>query len=102
MGVQVGDLMPALKARFQDANRNTGAQALMLLATLAKAMGKPIARQARPLLAPAVKCICDSKHQVSAFVVGFCQHALLAQPQLSVLQSGCKWLVCARCRSQPC
>jgi hypothetical protein len=66
--LQVGDLMTALKARFQDANRNTGAQALMLLATLAKAMGRPIAREARPLLGPAVKCICDSKNNVSALL----------------------------------
>lgn len=61
---QVGDLMPALKARFQDANRNLGAQTLLLLASLAKAMGKPIAREARPILGPGVKCICDSKPQV--------------------------------------
>lgn len=61
---QVGDLMPALKARFQDANRNLGAQTLLLLASLAKAMGRPIAREARPILGPGVKCICDSKPQV--------------------------------------
>jgi hypothetical protein len=63
--LQVGDLMPAIKARFQDANRNLGAQALLLLASLARAMGRPIAREARPVLGPAVKCICDSKTQVS-------------------------------------
>jgi hypothetical protein len=65
--------MPALKGRFQDANRNLGAQALQLLASLAKAMGRPIAREARPVLGPAVKCICDSKNVVgtdSAFRCG--------------------------------
>lgn len=65
MFAQVGDLMPALKARFQDANRNLGAQALLLLASLARAMGRPIAREARPILGPAVKCMCDAKTQVS-------------------------------------
>lgn len=64
--LQVGDLMPALKGRFQDANRNLGAQALLVVASLARAMGRPIAREARPVLGPAVKCICDSKHNVSA------------------------------------
>lgn len=62
--VQVGDLMSALKPRFQDANRNLGAQTLLLVASLAKAMGRPIAREARPILGPAIKCICDSKTQV--------------------------------------
>lgn len=57
--------MPALKGRFQDANRNLGAQALLLMASLAKAMGRPVAREARPVLGPAVKCICDSKNVVS-------------------------------------
>lgn len=61
--------MPALKARFQDANRNLGAQALLLVASLARAMGRPIAREARPVLGPAVKCICDSKNFVSQHTV---------------------------------
>lgn len=69
MPLQVGDLMPAIKARFQDANRNLGAQALLLVASLARAMGRPIAREARPVLGPAVKCICDSKNFVSKHTV---------------------------------
>lgn len=63
--LQVGDLIPALKGRLADTNKNTVAQALTLLAALAKAMGRPFAREARPILGNAVKCICDSKPYVS-------------------------------------
>jgi hypothetical protein len=62
-------LLPALKNRFGDTNRNLGAQALLLLASLAKAMGKPIAREARPILGNAVACLCDSKNNVSRLVL---------------------------------
>lgn len=65
MCLQVGDLMPALKGRMADSNKNLIAQALSLLAKLAKAMGRAIAREARPVLGPALRCICDSKANVS-------------------------------------
>jgi hypothetical protein len=56
--------MPALKGRFTDTNKNLAAQALGVLASVARAMGRPIAREARPILGPAVRCICDSKANV--------------------------------------
>ncbi|WIA20537.1 hypothetical protein OEZ85_004931 [Tetradesmus obliquus] len=91
----VGDLMPALKGRFNDSNKNLIALALTLLpccccrrccccccsnknlialaltllAKLAKAMGRGIAREARPVLGPALRCLCDSKPFVRAAVV---------------------------------
>lgn len=58
--------MPALKGRLSDSNKNLIAQALSVLGKLASAMGRAIAREARPVLAPAVRCICDSKANVSA------------------------------------
>lgn len=58
--------MPALKGRLSDSNKNLVAQTLSLLGKLAKAMGRAIAREARPVLGPAVRCICDSKHTVGS------------------------------------
>ncbi|GFH15735.1 protein MOR1, partial [Haematococcus lacustris] len=58
---QVGDLIAGLKPRMTDSNKNLGVQALGLLASLAKAMGKPIDRAARALLAPALKNLSDNK-----------------------------------------
>jgi hypothetical protein len=75
---QVGDLMPALKGRFTDTNKNLAAQALTVLAALARAMGRPIAREARPILSPAIKCICDSKSYVRVCTT-------------AVLQGHCVW-----------
>ncbi|KAF6262791.1 armadillo-type protein [Scenedesmus sp. NREL 46B-D3] len=65
----VGDLMPALKGRFNDSNKNLIAVALSLLAKLARAMGRAIVREARPVLGPALRCLCDSKSFVRAAVV---------------------------------
>jgi hypothetical protein len=62
---QIGDLMPALKGRFNDSNKNLIALALSLLAKLAKAMGRAIVREARPVMGPALRCLCDSKPFVS-------------------------------------
>ena len=96
--------MPALKARFQDANRNTGAQALLLLASLARAMGRPIVREARPILGPAVKCLCDSKPNVSwvfghALGLGWVgvswpQGQLARQPIIFVKKRQCRTDLC--------
>jgi cytoskeleton-associated protein 5 len=47
-----------------DSNKNLTAQALQLLARLARAMGKPIDRAAHSLLEPALKNISDQKAQV--------------------------------------
>jgi cytoskeleton-associated protein 5 len=62
--LQVGDLMPALKQRMTDSNKNLVIQALQLLGKLAKAMGRPIAREARGVLGPAIKCLTDPKPMV--------------------------------------
>jgi cytoskeleton-associated protein 5 len=56
--------MSALKARMTDSNKNLVSQALILLGKLARAMGKPIDRQARMLLTPALKNISDNKSTV--------------------------------------
>lgn len=61
---QVGDLFSALKGRMADSNKNLTAQALILLGKVAKAMGKPIDRTARPLLGPALKNLSDNKANV--------------------------------------
>jgi cytoskeleton-associated protein 5 len=62
--MQVGELVQCLKLRMNDSNKNLVCQALGLVAKLARAMGKPLERQARPLLAPAIKNLSDQKAQV--------------------------------------
>lgn len=51
-----------------DTNKNLVVKALQLLGKLAKAMGKPIDRQARSLLGPALKNLSDNKPNVRAAV----------------------------------
>jgi hypothetical protein len=63
-------MMPALKGRLTDSNKNLVAQTLSLIGKLAKAMGRAINREARPVLGPALRCICDSKPNVSRLVAG--------------------------------
>jgi cytoskeleton-associated protein 5 len=65
---QTGELLPELKKRLADSNKNLVVQALGLLARLARAMGRAIDRQGRPLLGPAVKNITDQKQTVRAAV----------------------------------
>jgi hypothetical protein len=62
--------MPALKGRFNDSNKNLIALALQLLAKLAKAMGRAIVRESRPVMGPALRCLCDSKSFVSGTALG--------------------------------
>lgn len=62
--MQTGELLPELKKRLADSNKNLTTQALMLLARIAKAMGRAIDRQGRPLLVPAIKNITDQKQTV--------------------------------------
>ncbi|GLC42611.1 hypothetical protein PLESTB_001118900 [Pleodorina starrii] len=65
---QTGDLLPELKKRMADSNKNLTTQALTVLGRVAKAMGRAIDRQGRPLLAPAVKNITDQKQTVRSAV----------------------------------
>ncbi|KAK9814323.1 hypothetical protein WJX72_004049 [[Myrmecia] bisecta] len=60
----LGDLMPALKGRMNDSNRNITARTLLLLGELAKAMGPAFDRFGRPVLASALTGLSDSKSQV--------------------------------------
>ncbi len=53
--------------RLGDSNRNLAARALLLLAELGAAMGPPIERVARPVLAPALACLSDKKKQVPSY-----------------------------------
>ncbi|GIL58886.1 hypothetical protein Vafri_13702 [Volvox africanus] len=65
---QTGDLLPELKKRMADSNKNLTTQALTVLGRIAKAMGRAIDRQGRPLLAPAIKNITDQKQTVRSAV----------------------------------
>lgn len=62
--IQVGDLLSSLKQRMSDSNKNLVCQALQLAAKVARAMGRPIDRMGRPMLAPALRNISDQKAQV--------------------------------------
>lgn len=63
--------MGALKQRLADSNKNLQAQALGLVARLARATGRAIDRCARPLLGPALRNLSDNKATVGAVCV-FC------------------------------
>ncbi|GIL97467.1 hypothetical protein Vretimale_3111 [Volvox reticuliferus] len=65
---QTGDLLPELKKRMADSNKNLTTQALTVLGRIAKAMGRAIDRQGRPLLTPAIKNITDQKQTVRSAV----------------------------------
>uniref|UniRef100_A0A061RZH6 Cytoskeleton-associated protein 5 n=1 Tax=Tetraselmis sp. GSL018 TaxID=582737 RepID=A0A061RZH6_9CHLO len=71
IGPNVGDLLPALKQRLTDSNRNLAAGALHTLAAVCKAMGPAFERQGRAVLDGAVRCLGDNKKQVRDAVLGF-------------------------------
>jgi cytoskeleton-associated protein 5 len=52
---QTGDLLPALRARLGDANKNLVIQALQALGVLATAMGKPIGKEYKAILPSILK-----------------------------------------------
>ncbi|KAL3133794.1 hypothetical protein ABBQ32_008271 [Trebouxia sp. C0010 RCD-2024] len=81
----VGDLMPALKGRMSDTNRNLTAKTLLLLGELAKAMGPAFEGVGRPLLSTAVGNISDSKSQVRTAIVGMLDAWISAVPLEKVL-----------------
>lgn len=64
-----GELMPALKARIGDSNKNLAVLAMQVFAKICKAMGKPIDRHGRPVLSASVKNIGDAKPNVRSAVV---------------------------------
>jgi cytoskeleton-associated protein 5 len=65
----LAELAPVLRQRFADTNRNLAAQALQALGRVARAAGRAGARDLRPALAPALRCLADAKPQVRAAVV---------------------------------
>lgn len=65
----VGDLFPALKGRLSDANKNLIAQAIKVFSKLAIAMGKPIERQGKNVLEPALLSLSDAKPVVRGAVI---------------------------------
>ena len=54
---------PAPQGRMTDSNRNLAAKVLVLLGDIARAMGPPFDRAARPVLFPAVANLSDNKKQ---------------------------------------
>ncbi|KAL6766815.1 TOG1 [Auxenochlorella protothecoides x Auxenochlorella symbiontica] len=67
----LGELLPALKSRLADTNRNLAAKALLTLSRIATAMGPEFDRVAgRLLLAPAVSNLSDNKKQVRDAALG--------------------------------
>lgn len=65
----VGDLFPALKGRLSDANKNLIAQAIKVLSKIAIAMGKPIERQGKSIIEPALMSLSDAKPVVRTAVI---------------------------------
>ncbi|KAG1675584.1 hypothetical protein FOA52_014172 [Chlamydomonas sp. UWO 241] len=65
---RVRDLVPALKQRMADSNKNLIVQALQLMARLVAALGAPADRTCRPLVAPAIRNLSDQKSSVRCAV----------------------------------
>ncbi|KAJ3162133.1 Microtubule-associated protein, microtubule dynamics during spindle orientation [Geranomyces michiganensis] len=101
------ELVPALKARLSDTNKNLGMNAVELIGNLAVATGKPFERHAKVLVGPVTSLLVDQKAHVrgaslaalekiySAIgldsMIGPCATALMAeQPQLR--KDLLKWL----------
>ncbi|KAJ3077818.1 Microtubule-associated protein, microtubule dynamics during spindle orientation, partial [Quaeritorhiza haematococci] len=55
------EIIPALKARLGDSNRNLAIQALDITGTLATSVGKPFEKHAKILAAPITGCLADNK-----------------------------------------
>lgn len=61
-----GELLPALKQRLSDSNRNLAARVMNILASMCRAMGPAFERQGRILVEPVVKNLGDNKKPVRA------------------------------------
>ncbi|KAJ3032355.1 Microtubule-associated protein, microtubule dynamics during spindle orientation, partial [Rhizophlyctis rosea] len=58
------ELMPALKGRLNDSNRNLAINAVELCGILATAMGKPFEKQVRTVIGPMTSLLADQKAHV--------------------------------------
>eukprot|EP00210_Caulerpa_lentillifera_P009280 g8845.t1 len=65
----VGDLFVALRGRMADANKNLIAYAIKVFSKLTKAMGKPIEKQGKIALEPALLSLSDAKPVVRGAVI---------------------------------
>lgn len=65
----IGDLMPALRARLADTNKNLVTLTLSLLETLSMAMGPPVERFTRIIFPDALKNLNDNKKNVREAVL---------------------------------
>lgn len=65
----VGDLFVALKGRMSDANKNLIAYAIKIFSKLTQAMGKPIEKQGKIALEPALLSLSDAKPVVRGAVI---------------------------------
>lgn len=67
----LGDLMPALKARLSDSNKNLVMQTLEICSSIAVGVGQSFDRYSKILLPGAINCLCDNKPQVRQSALGF-------------------------------
>ena len=94
LGSATGDLLPALKPRFGDTNRNLAAHAVQTCARLVHAMGPPFAHAGRILVVPILSNAGDAKpvvrDAVTAFISAYvaeCGWHGLREPLAAVLGS---------------
>ncbi|KAJ3202313.1 Microtubule-associated protein, microtubule dynamics during spindle orientation, partial [Dinochytrium kinnereticum] len=60
----LGELLPALKARLTDSNKNLAMLAVEICGTIAVAMGKPFERHAKIMFSPMAGLLADQKNHI--------------------------------------
>lgn len=69
-----------MKSVLQDTNKGVTAAAIRLVAKIARAMGRPIAREVRPALSLLVKNASDANKMIREAVIGFLQELAAVAP----------------------
>lgn len=90
--LHVSTVSAAIQARLGDSNRNLAARTLILLGELAKAMGAAFDKQCRPIVAPSLSNISDTKKQVRGELITvdlIVNHCITARPALAFAGSRC-------------
>lgn len=74
----IGDLMPALKARLSDSNKNLVAQTVDICGNLAKSMGRPFDKYVKYILSHVIACLADNKTHVRATTINALENIFTA------------------------
>ena len=80
-------MIPALKARLTDTNRNLAITALGIISTIAKSSGKLFEKHAKIISAPVISCLTDNKVHVRQAAISALDSMLNSSGLDSLIQS---------------